>query len=115
MSIKVNDARKHTFRTMWNLKNKDGWKEFNMIAENKNKQQITLGRHEEAEKRITNLLKQTIGENSQNRQSKKSHQWGDKGPEKGKKRQKGKSKKHANETTQREKNPKINIWIVRLN
>ena len=52
---------------MWNLENKDGWKEFNnMIAENKNKQQIAQGRYEkgryeEAEKRIVNLLKQTTG------------------------------------------------------
>ena len=49
MTIKVNDARKPTYRTVWNLKNKDGWKEFNnMIAENKNKQQITQGRYVEA-------------------------------------------------------------------
>ena len=68
MSIKVNDA---------------------MIVENKNKQQRTQGRYEEAEKRIKNLLKQTIGGGSQNGQSKKSHQRGDKGPEKGKKGKKG--------------------------
>ena len=83
MTIKVNDARKPTYRTVWNLENKDGWKEFNnMIAENKNKQQITQGRYVEAEKRITTLLKQTIGEKIQNGQSKKSHQRRNKGPEK---------------------------------
>ena len=56
-----------------------------MIAENKNKQQITQGRYEEAEKRITKLLQQTIGGKSQNGQSLKSHQRRDKGPEKEKK------------------------------
>ena len=90
ITIKVNDARKPTYRTMWNLENKDEWKEFNnMIAENKNKQQITQGRYGEAEKRITNLLKQTILEKIQNGQSKKSHQRRDKGPEKEKKGKKG--------------------------
>ena len=96
MTIKVNDARKPTYRTMWNLENKDGWKEFNnMIAENKNKQQITQGWYEEAEKRITNLLKQTIGKKVRTDKVKRVTNEEIKALRK-KKRQKGNSKQHAN-------------------
>ena len=50
--MKVKDARKPTFRNMWNIENKDDWKEFNnMIAINNNKQQISQERYEEAEKK----------------------------------------------------------------
>ena len=51
-AMKVKDARKPTFRNMWNIENKDDWKEFNnMIAINNNKQQISQERYEEAEKK----------------------------------------------------------------